>query len=70
MKLYRSCVTQSQLQSIRDLNARSVRTTPPVLFGGADVVDIVDDGAPAADMLTGIWFGIVIGVMPDGSRHS
>ncbi len=69
-RIYRSCLTTSQLQSIRDLNARN-RTSPQfVFFKGADVIDIVDDTDARADMVTGLWFGMVIGVLPDGSRHS
>jgi hypothetical protein len=69
-RVYRSCLTASQLESIRDLNARNKTSPPCVFFKGADVVDIVDDTDPRADMVTGLWFGMVIGGLPDGSRHS
>jgi hypothetical protein len=69
-RLYRSCLTISQLESIRDLNARNKTSPPFVFFKGSDVVDIVDDTDGRADMVTGLWFGMVIGVLPNGSCHS
>jgi len=69
-RLHRSRITHAQVDAIRDLNARNKTSPPPVFFRGADVVDIVDDHHPEADMVTGRWFGLVIGVLPDGSCHS
>ncbi len=69
-RLYRGRITHSQVNAIRDLNARNKTSPPPVFFRGSDVVDIVDDTDRDADMITGLWFGFVIGVLPDGSRHS
>ena len=67
---FRRRITHAQLESIRNLNARNKTSPPAVLFRGTDVVDVVDDNHPEADMITGQWFGLVIGVLPDGSRHS
>jgi hypothetical protein len=69
-RLYRGRITHAQLAAIRNLNARNRTSPPAVFFRGSDVIDIVDDKDPEADMVTGLWFGLVIGVLPDGSCHS
>ena len=67
--LYHLFLTNSQVESIRNLNARASK--PHVISQRCcDVIDFVEDNDPRADMITGMWFTMTIGILPDGSCHS
>lgn len=68
-KMYHLFITDAQIASIRSLNSRS--KTPWVISERmCDVADFVSNDDPRADMITGLWFGMTIGILPDGSCHS
>lgn len=70
VSVYRAVITRAQLDAVKHLNGRSKEEPRQVGFN-ADVVEIVDDVTdPRADMICGNWFGMTIGIMPDGSSHS
>jgi len=62
-------VTREQVDTIKHFNARA--GSAGLLVGSRhELVELVDRADARADMITGRWFGLVIGVLPDGSAHS
>ena len=62
-------VTREQVDMIKHFNSRA-RDGGLIVGTRHDVVELVDVADTRADMITGCWFGMVIGVLPDGSAHS
>ena len=68
-KMYGLAVTRLQIEKLRELNLRSAE--PPRLLGrGHDFIEVVEEAEGKADMIGGVWFGMTIGILPDGSAHS
>ena len=67
---YRMAVSESQVKKIRELNTRAGEGKTWQISTMTDVVGIVPDFDVRVDMLLGQWFGMVIGILPDGSSHS
>lgn len=66
---YVHVVSKAQVAKINEFNNRS--KLPYTQIGGnCEVVEIVEDSDLSADMITGLWFGMVVGILPDGSAHS
>jgi len=62
-------VTREQVDTIKRFNARA--EDGGLRIGSRhELVELVDRADARADMLTGRWFGLVIGVLPDGIAHS
>lgn len=77
---YTLLITQAQLDRVRDFNGRDARNAhdtarniplrPNLIGANVDAVEVVPQDDPHVDMISGQWFNITIGILPDGSAHS
>jgi len=67
---YIMVVTQSQLRKFKEFNERSKPENQQAFGGNCDGIEIVLDDDPRADMIGAQWFGMTVGILPDGSAHS
>jgi hypothetical protein len=63
-------VTRAQLNTVKRLNERSAKERHLTIGRFHDFVEVLNDNDPRASMITGVWFGMTIGILPDGSSHS
>ena len=63
-------VTRAQLNTVKRLNERSAKERHLTIGCFHDFVEVLNDNDPRASMITGVWFGMTIGILPDGSSHS
>jgi hypothetical protein len=67
---YRLCMTPEQIERVLDFNARSKPENQWRAGWNMDAIEIVDKDDPTADMIIGHWWGMTVGILPDGSAHS
>jgi hypothetical protein len=67
---YMMVVTENQLHRFKDFNSRSKPEDQQAFGGNCDGIEIVPNDHPRADMICGRWFGMTIGILPDGTAHS
>ncbi len=63
-------VTRAQVNTVKRLNERSAKERHLTIGRFHDFVEVLNDNDPRAGMITGVWFGMTIGILPDGSSHS
>ena len=63
-------VTRPQVDRVIELNRRSAPERQNAIGRGHDLIELVDDSDARAAMMGGVWFGMIIGILPDGSSHS
>jgi hypothetical protein len=63
-------VTRPQVDRVIELNRRSAPERQNAIGRGHDLIELVEDSDERAAMIGGIWFGMTIGILPDGSSHS
>ena len=63
-------VTRAQVNTVKRLNERSAKERHLTIGCFHDFVEVLNDNDPRAGMITGVWFGMTIGILPDGSSHS
>ena len=61
---------RAQVNTVKRLNERSAKERHLTIGCFHDFVEVLNDNDPRASMITGVWFGMTIGILPDGSSHS